>query len=70
MEKTISINPATGKQIGESQLHTLDDLITMMNESRTAQKEWQKLSVKQRGKRILKIKNYLVDNLDSLSKTI
>ncbi|MDA3860471.1 MAG: aldehyde dehydrogenase family protein [Melioribacteraceae bacterium] len=68
--KTISYNPATREQIGESQLHTLDDLSRMMSESKVAQKEWQKLSVKQRGKRILKIKDYLVDNLDSLSKTI
>ncbi len=68
--KTKAFNPATGKQIGESQLHTLDDLSTMMNESRLAQREWQKLSVKERGKRILKIKDYLVDNLDALSKII
>ena len=70
MENTISYNPATGEQIGESKLHTLDDLTRMMNESRSAQKDWQKLSVKERGSKILKIKDYLVDNLDSLSKTI
>lgn len=68
--KTISYNPATGEQIGESKLHTVDDLTRMINESRSAQKEWQKLSVRERGKRILKIKNYLVDNLDLISKTI
>ena len=68
--KTISYNPATGSQIGESPLHSIEDLAKMMSESRAAQKEWQKLSVKERGKRILKIKDYLVDNLDSISKTI
>ncbi|MCF6269577.1 MAG: aldehyde dehydrogenase family protein [Melioribacteraceae bacterium] len=68
--KTLSYNPATGEQIGESQLHTVDDLKEMIKESRVAQIEWQRLSVKERCKRILKIKDYLIDNLDSLSKTI
>ena len=68
--KTISLNPATGKEIGESQLHTVDDLNRMVSESQVAQEEWRKLSVKERSKKILKIKDYLVDNIDSLSKTI
>lgn len=70
MNKTISFNPATGEQIGESELHYTDDLVRMIEESRTAQIEWQIISIKERSKRILKIKDYLVDNIDFLSKTI
>jgi acyl-CoA reductase-like NAD-dependent aldehyde dehydrogenase len=68
--KTLSFNPATGELIGESELHTTNELIRMINESRAAQIKWQKISVKERSKKILKIKDYLVDNLDLLSKTI
>lgn len=67
---TLSFNPATDELIGESELHTIDDLTRMIDESRKAQVEWQKISVKERGKKILKIKDYLVNNLDLLSKTI
>ena len=67
---SVSYNPASGEQIGESKLHTLEDLTRIINESKAAQKEWQKISVKDRARRILKIKNYLVNNIDLLSKTI
>ncbi len=70
MEKTISLNPATSEQIGESKLNSVEDLTNMISESRIAQKEWQKLSVKERSKKVLKIKDFLVDNLDNISQTI
>ena len=40
--KTTSYNPATGKGIGESELHTVDDLNRMVAESKAAQEEWKK----------------------------
>lgn len=68
--KTLSYNPATGELIGDSNLNTTNDLIRMMAESRKAQAKWGKVPVKERSRRILKIKNYLVDNIDELSKII
>ena len=68
--QTLSYSPATGEQIGKSELHTADDLVRMIDESRKAQIEWQKIPVKERSERILKIKDHLVDNIDALSQTI
>ncbi len=67
---TLSYSPATGEQIGKSELHTADDLVRMIDESRKAQIEWQRIPVKERSRRILKIKDHLVDNIDALSQTI
>jgi len=68
--KSLSFNPANGEQIGESLLQTTEDLKRMLNESRTAQIEWQKIPIKIRTKKILKIKDYLVNNIDLLSQII
>jgi len=68
--KTLSFNPANSEQIGESLLQTTEDLKRMINESRAAQIEWQKIPIKIRSKKILKIKDYLVNNIDSLSQII
>lgn len=68
--QTLSYSPATGEQIGKSELNTTNDLTKMINESRKAQIEWQSIPVKERSKRIFKIKDHLVDNMDELSQMI
>ena len=70
MNVTISKNPATGEKLGESPLHTIDDLKEMIKQSRAAQPAWQQLSVRQRAEKIMPIRDYLVAEMDSLTATI
>jgi succinate-semialdehyde dehydrogenase/glutarate-semialdehyde dehydrogenase len=68
--ETVSYNPATGKSIGKFGLHTINDLQDMIVASRKAQSEWKQVPLRERSSKILKIKNYLVENIDLLVQTI
>lgn len=69
-DKTISYNPSNNKIIGESPLNNAQELIQIISESREAQIEWGKIPVKERSKKILKIKKYLINNMDEISQII
>ncbi|MCX7875324.1 MAG: aldehyde dehydrogenase family protein [Melioribacteraceae bacterium] len=70
MNKTISKNPATDEILGEFELNTIDDLKFKIDEARIAQKEWEKIPTKERTKKILKVRDYLVQNTDLIVDTI
>lgn len=70
MEFTISKNPATGEKLGEFPINTIDELKKIISNARSAQKEWEKYSVKDRCKLILKVREYLVQNVDNISEII
>ena len=69
-DKTISYNPATHQAFGESKLNGVEELTEMISQSRKSQQEWEKIPIKERSKKILKINKYLLDNIDFLVKTI
>lgn len=70
IKQTAIINPATGKEMGYSPLHTVKDLKKMIINARQVQKIWADIPVKKRVKKILTIRNYLVDHADKLAKMI
>ena len=67
---SICINPATGEKIGEVPLDTVDDLKQAIARAREAQKIWRDLPPAQRARKIIRIRDYLVDNMDRLAETI
>jgi succinate-semialdehyde dehydrogenase/glutarate-semialdehyde dehydrogenase len=68
--QTESFNPATGESLGFSKLNTIEELIEIVNRARESQILWQEYSVDERINSILKIRDYLVDNADSIAKII
>ena len=67
---TVCFNPATGEKIGEVPLDTVDDLKQAVARAREAQRTWAALSPGQRARKILLIRDYLVENMDKLAETI
>lgn len=65
-----SFNPATGETLGFSKLHSVEDLKEMILRARKSQKLWEQFSVDERVKRVLKIRNFLVENADRIAETI
>jgi len=61
---------ATGELLGYSPQHTEEDLKLMIKEARQAQRAWSGFSVKERVRYIIKIRDYLVENIDELSGTL
>ncbi len=70
LNETVSYNPATNLEIGKSQLTEVSELKDIIKNANESQKEWVKLSVKQRIKISKKIREYLVDNADRIAETI
>jgi succinate-semialdehyde dehydrogenase/glutarate-semialdehyde dehydrogenase len=65
-----SYNPATGEKIGSSILHASADVISAVNSAKIAQSEWCKLSVSKRAKYVLRIRDYIVKNSESIAEII
>ncbi|MFA5805107.1 MAG: aldehyde dehydrogenase family protein [Melioribacteraceae bacterium] len=70
INQTESFNPATGESLGFSKLNTIEELIEIVSHARESQKLWQEYSVDERIRSILKIRDYLVNNADSIAETI
>ncbi|PJB78125.1 MAG: succinate-semialdehyde dehydrogenase [Acidobacteria bacterium CG_4_9_14_3_um_filter_49_7] len=69
-KQTACINPATGEMLGESPVHTVEDIKAAVTSARSAQPEWAALSVKERVRHIRQIQNYLVTHADELAEII
>lgn len=69
-DQTQSINPATGAILGNTPIHSLDNLKDTLHKARQAQKEWQTTPLKYRIKHIRKIGTYIYKNADRISKVI
>ncbi len=67
---TISYNPATGEQIGESRLNTREDFLTALQKARRVQPEWAALPVKQRIKYVRRVRTFLIANVQRLAEII
>lgn len=71
-EQTITIctSPASGEVLGTSPLHTREDVARAISAARQAQHYWQAIPPRQRAKIILRIRNYIVQHVDSLAEII
>ena len=65
-----AINPATGEVIGEVPSTPLKDFPKIFEEAREAQKVWGGMTFDQRRGHLFKIRDYLMDNAESISKVI
>ncbi|PIE74856.1 MAG: benzaldehyde dehydrogenase [Deltaproteobacteria bacterium] len=64
------VKKATGEVIGKSLLNSVDDVREIVRLSRSAQKEWVKISVKERARIIKKTGQYICNNCDLLASKI
>ncbi len=67
---TESINPATGEILGETPVHSVDELKQMIRKAREVQKEWRTYSVKQRAKFLWPTQKYLVGHAAEIAEII
>ncbi|TXT61940.1 MAG: Aldehyde dehydrogenase [Promethearchaeota archaeon] len=65
-----SINPATLEKIGEVEETPVEQLDTIFKNSRTAQKEWQNVSLKQRAREIVKVNGVIASQFDEIARLI
>ncbi|MBP7736774.1 MAG: aldehyde dehydrogenase family protein [Spirochaetes bacterium] len=70
VDKTICINPGNGETIGDYLVNTKEDLHNAVLSARLAQPAWAALPVKKRAQYIIRIRDYIMDNLDDISETI
>ncbi len=70
VDKMICINPGNGEIIGDYLLNTKEELHNAILSARLAQPAWAALPVKKRARYIIKIRDYIMDNLDDISETI
>jgi len=69
-QETISVNPASGEELGRRPVNTVDELCGLVERARQAQPGWAAVPVKQRARAILRVRRYLVDQADELAETI
>ena len=67
LKQTDCINPATGKSIGTSPIHSISDLKDAIDKAKIAQTDWASLSINERIKSIKKINEYLLANADRIA---
>lgn len=67
---TVCTNPATGEVLAEYPVHTIDDVKEAVEKARQARKAWGKLPLKKRKWHMLKIRRYIMENLDEISEII
>jgi succinate-semialdehyde dehydrogenase/glutarate-semialdehyde dehydrogenase len=70
LNKTTSINPATGEIIGYSPIHTPEEGREAIIHARNAQRAWGVLPLEERVRYIRRLRDYLVEHADEVSDTI
>jgi len=69
-KKTTSINPATGKIIGQTPVNTVEELEHAVALAKIAQHDWTKLSFNERADHLFHIRDYIVENTDHIADII
>jgi len=70
IEATSCFDAVTGRIIGYSPRHTLEDLRQAIKAGRAAQAKWALMPVKERVKRIMPIRDYMMVHMDELAETV
>ncbi len=69
-EYTISKNPYTGEILGKYPVNTREEIFEAIERARNVQKEWQKVPLKERVKKLKRVRDYVADNADLISEEI
>ena len=69
-DPTVCINPATGEQIGVSEVDDVRDVALVVARCREVQRVWEGVSIKERARAIRRVRDYLVDNAQRIAKVI
>lgn len=69
-ERTVCRNPATGEVLGHSPLTPVAELKQIIATARTSQKSWARLTVKQRVKHMLLVRDYISQNYEEIADVI
>lgn len=67
---TRCVNPATGEVFAEYVLDSVEDVKRAVSRGRMAQPAWAALPIKKRIEHIIKIRDYIVENIDELADVI
>ncbi|MFN2453235.1 MAG: aldehyde dehydrogenase family protein [Pyrinomonadaceae bacterium] len=70
VEFIASLNPATGEEIGRVPVFSAGEVANAVRESRTAQKEWGKLSFAERGHVVMRARKNVLERMDELAELI
>ena len=70
LQQTLCVNPATGDIIGYSRMNTVEEAREAIRRARAAQPAWAVLPLAERVHIINRIRDYLVDNVDTVSTTV
>jgi len=69
-KEIISCNPATGQELGRVPNSSVDDITNALARSRSAQKQWATLSFKERGRIVMKARQLILAELESIAQLI
>ncbi len=67
---TECFNPATGEKIGESNLNTVEELISCIRHAKKVQPDWAAMPIRERISIIRNIRTYIVENAPRIAKII
>ena len=63
-----SFDPATLEKIGSVEAWSEQRVAQAVDKAREAQAEWERIEVKERGKYLLKVRDYLIEHLDEYAE--
>jgi len=70
LEFTEIFNPSTGEKIGVSPLNSVEEVFDLVEKAKFAQPVWEKTPLAERVKKILKIRDFLINNVDRIAEII
>ncbi len=70
IDNVVSINPATGARLGDSPMDTPERARQAIHDARQAQLSWAALSFKQRTEYMMRIRDYILDNIDHIAEVV
>lgn len=70
VDATPCFDAVTGRHLGDSPLHTIEELKDAIAAGRLAQEVWAAMPVKERMKRMLPIRDHMMAHLDELAETV
>ena len=65
-----SSNPATGEILGTVTIASVEDVHSAVERARKAQQSWAKISIEERGKRVMKLQRILSDRCEEIAEKI
>ncbi|MFY9398465.1 MAG: aldehyde dehydrogenase family protein [Desulfomonilia bacterium] len=69
-DRSISVDPATGKVIAEFPLNTKEDVVQAVKDARAAQHLWQDLPLEERIRYVRRFTAFIQENADRIAETI